>query len=81
MTTELRSLLAAHKDAKDLIEIGAYQPGTNPLVDRAITLFPKIEEFLRQAMDETSAVGDAWLQLEALLGSDMSNSDTQEVSS
>src|SRR5205823_1968716 len=34
--TELRKLLAAHRDAKDLIEIGAYVAGTNPLVDRAV---------------------------------------------
>ena len=32
--TEMRRLLAAYRDAKDLIEIGAYVAGTNPLVDR-----------------------------------------------
>jgi flagellum-specific ATP synthase len=30
--------MAAHRDAKDLLEIGAYVPGTNPLVDRAVAL-------------------------------------------
>src|SRR3546814_13650090 len=34
--TELRRLMAAHRDAKDLIDIGAYVPGSNPMVDREI---------------------------------------------
>ena len=34
--TVLRQLLAARRDAKDLVEIGAYVPGSNPLVDRAL---------------------------------------------
>jgi flagellum-specific ATP synthase len=45
---ELRRLLAAYRDAKDLIEIGAYVRGANPLVDRAVQLKPAIDLFLRQ---------------------------------
>ena len=30
MARELRTLLAAYRDAKDLIEIGAYVKGANP---------------------------------------------------
>src|SRR3712207_2051779 len=33
---ELRRLLAAHRDKRDLIAIGAYQPGTDPQTDAAI---------------------------------------------
>jgi len=46
--TELRRLMAAYREAKDLIEIGAYVKGTNPLVDRAVQLRPAIDHFLRQ---------------------------------
>jgi flagellum-specific ATP synthase len=46
--TALRQLLAAGEEARDLIEIGAYVAGTNPVVDRAVALRPQIEEFLRQ---------------------------------
>src|SRR5690606_15239427 len=60
---ELRALLAAHREAKDLIEIGAYRPGANPLVDRAVELREPIERFLRQGMDEVSPPGAAWDQL------------------
>ena len=50
--TELRSLLAAHRDARDLIEIGAYVAGSNPTVDRAVQLEPQINAFLRQTVED-----------------------------
>ena len=37
---ELRRLMGALRDVKELIEIGAYQSGTDPLVDRARQLAP-----------------------------------------
>jgi flagellum-specific ATP synthase len=64
----VRRLLAAHRDAKDLIEIGAYQPGSNPVVDEAVARHPAIEVFLRQGLDEASLPGEAWRQLAAALG-------------
>lgn len=67
LATQLRTLLAAYREAKDLIEIGAYRPGSNPTVDRAVELKPAIDAFLRQAIDEPSAPGVAWQQLAALL--------------
>ena len=45
-------LLAAWRDAQDLIEIDAYVPGTNPVVDRAVELCPAIDAFLRQPVGE-----------------------------
>ncbi len=66
--TELRRLLAAHRDARDLIEIGAYVPGTNPLVDRAIALQEPIRGFLTQDLEEISTAADAWAALHQLTG-------------
>jgi flagellum-specific ATP synthase len=65
---ELRRLLAAHRDARELIEIGAYVPGTNPTVDRARELAPAIDAFLRQDLDAPSAADSAWAELATLLG-------------
>jgi flagellum-specific ATP synthase len=67
--TELRRLLAARRDAKELIEIGAYVPGTNPEVDRATALAPAVDGFLQQAMDDQSTAAAAWDHLAAVLGS------------
>ena len=67
LARELRALLAAYREARDLIEIGAYRPGTNPLVDRAVERREAIDAFLRQGIHETSLPGEAWAQLAAVL--------------
>jgi flagellum-specific ATP synthase len=68
VATDLRRLLAAYRDAKDLIEIGAYVPGANPLVDRAVQLQEGIDAFLRQDIAEIAAVDESWHRLFELLG-------------
>jgi flagellum-specific ATP synthase len=65
--TEMRRLLAAYRDAKDLVEIGAYVAGTNPLVDRALERKGAIDEFVCQDLAETSTAAGAWAQLAALV--------------
>ena len=55
----LRELLAAYQQSEDLISIGAYQHGSNPLVDAAIQLRQPILQFLQQRVDERSTVDDA----------------------
>jgi flagellum-specific ATP synthase len=49
---ELRRLMAAEAEARDLIEIGAYVPGTNKVVDRAVTMSDSISSFLRQRVTD-----------------------------
>lgn len=66
--TELRALLAAHAEAKDLIEIGAYVPGSNPMVDRSIALKPQIDAFLRQQVDDPTDSAATAVQLDAVFG-------------
>jgi flagellum-specific ATP synthase len=66
--TEMRRLMAAYRDAKDLIEIGAYVSGTNPLVDRAIALREAMDGFLRQDLDDVGSASDAWAALNRLVG-------------
>ncbi len=43
-----RELMAAYEDVSDLVQIGAYKSGSNPLSDAAIARKPFIDEFLRQ---------------------------------
>src|SRR5438270_3946478 len=66
--TELRKLLAAHREAKDLIEIGAYVAGTNPLVDRAVTQQHQINGFLQQEVQTTATAQESWDGLMQLTG-------------
>ena len=66
--TTLRRLMAAHRDVRELVEIGAYVPGTNPDADRAQALWPGIEAFLRQGLHEEVSAEQAWAALGALFG-------------
>ncbi|HBJ1645924.1 TPA: flagellar protein export ATPase FliI [Clostridium botulinum] len=49
-----RDLLATYKESEDLINIGAYVKGSNKKIDLAISYHDKIEEFLRQTVNEKS---------------------------
>ena len=60
----LRECLAAWKDGRDLVEIGAYQPGSNPKLDAAILRMPAIEAFLKQRPDELSSFAETREMLE-----------------
>jgi len=44
--------LATYRRVEDMINIGAYAQGSNPDIDRAIVMVPRINEFLRQAVAE-----------------------------
>ncbi|MEX2196712.1 MAG: FliI/YscN family ATPase [Thermoleophilaceae bacterium] len=56
---EVRRLLAAYREKEDLISIGAYQGGTDPAVDAAIALRPRIDAFLRQRAEDGSDLAAA----------------------
>ena len=46
------SLYATYKEAEDLINIGAYSKGSNPKIDEAIDKIDKINNFLKQGIEE-----------------------------
>lgn len=64
--TAVRSALAAVYEVRDLVEVGAYVPGTNPEADRGLAVHDAIVAFLAQAPDEPSDFDLAWSQLEDL---------------
>lgn len=63
----LRRMLAAHRDVKELVEIGAYVGGTDPDADAALARMPRIDAFLRQGMDERSTPAGTWAALHGLV--------------
>ena len=50
-----RELLAAYRQAEDLINVGAYRKGNNPTIDSAMDRIDRINSFLRQRSDEKSS--------------------------
>jgi FliI/YscN family ATPase len=66
---ELRRVLATYRDAEDLVNIGAYVEGSNPEIDRALRLMPKVRTFLQQGLYEESPFEEIERQLrDALQG-------------
>jgi len=64
---DARQVLSAYANMEELIRIGAYRAGSDPLVDRAIALNPALQDFLGQDKDEVSTLPDAFARLEAIL--------------
>jgi type III secretion protein N (ATPase) len=63
----VRALLGAHDRQRDLILLGAYKRGSDPLTDEAIARLPRIEAFLRQASQEHTPFAEARNGLLSLL--------------
>ncbi len=63
----VRALLGAYEEKRDLVTLGAYARGTDPLVDEALARMPAIEAFLAQGADEISPFPRTVERLLALL--------------
>lgn len=48
----IRKLMAVYQESEDMINVGAYQPGSNPAIDEAIEHHQKIEDFLNQEVSD-----------------------------
>jgi len=70
---KLREILAVYTRARDLIDIGAYVSGSNPQIDYAITMMPKVQAFLRQPAEESSSYQEILVQLSSLFAEDKKN--------
>ena len=64
----LREALARWNEGRDLIEIGAYKPGTNAALDHAVAILPGIEAFLRQSTEDSTGFADTCALLGQLFG-------------
>jgi flagellum-specific ATP synthase len=51
VSSHLRDLLSAYKENEDLINVGAYAHGSNPRVDKAITIYNDLMELMKQMQD------------------------------
>ncbi|WP_374040932.1 flagellar protein export ATPase FliI [Massilia sp. erpn] len=62
----LKQLFSRYERSRDLIAVGAYTPGTDPVLDQAIGLHDKIEHFLQQQITERVDMAQSLGQLTAL---------------
>jgi flagellum-specific ATP synthase len=62
-----RRLLSAYNDMAEMIRLGAYRRGSDPLVDEAIEYNPAIEEFLKQGKRERTDMDTGYSKLAEIL--------------
>jgi len=65
---QAREYLAAYEEARDLVNIGAYKKGSNPKIDRAVELHPKLVEFLKQGIEKHCRLEESLKGLKEIVG-------------
>ncbi len=66
-----RKHYSTYQQNEDLINVGIYQKGTNPEIDRAIEVYPILKKFLQQGLGEPVDVKQAIEQLREALRDDL----------
>jgi flagellum-specific ATP synthase len=51
---ELKAMYARYGEVRQLLPLGAYVPGADPVTDRAVERYPRIEAFLHQGTHEAA---------------------------
>ncbi len=68
LARRFKQLYSRFQRSRDLIAVGAYVPGTDPLLDDAIALKPHLDAFLQQGMRERASLNDSLAALRGLFG-------------
>jgi flagellum-specific ATP synthase len=71
LALRMRQLMAAYRDAEDLIQVGAYAIGSDPLVDEAIKRRRAITAFLRQDVNEIAPMAGLVPDLKHILAEEL----------
>lgn len=62
----LKQASSLYEENKDLITIGAYARGSDPRIDKAMIIKPKLDQFLQQGMKDSVSYNDCLTQLAVL---------------
>lgn len=63
MTQNFRRINSLYQQNRDLINVGAYQGGSDPMIDQAIAMQPVMRSFLAQDMNQPVSFNDSYTQL------------------
>jgi len=66
LTRRFKRLYARYERSRDLISVGAYAPGADAVLDQAVQLYPRLEAFLMQGIDEREPYAASLASLGAL---------------
>lgn len=73
---KLNNVLATYREAEDLVNIGAYKPGSNPNIDYALAKIDQVNEFLMQGTEEKFDFEEEVEQLCAIFDDGEENAET-----
>jgi flagellum-specific ATP synthase len=68
LVTEAVEVLATYERNRQMVEMGAYKAGSHAAIDRAIDVFPRLRDVLRQAVREPAPRVEALAALSRALG-------------
>ena len=63
IVNQARQLLSTYEDMAEMIRLGAYKAGSDPMVDTAIQYYPKIEAFVAQDVSEQMGLDQGYYEL------------------
>ena len=66
LSRKLKQLYSRYERSRDLINVGAYSAGSDPVLDEAIRKYPQIQAFLQQEITEKSSISQSLAGLSAL---------------
>lgn len=72
--SDVVALIAKYRDVEELVQIGAYARGADPIADRAIALAPEINDVLMQRMDEREEFSSALARLASIVSNEQTES-------
>jgi len=67
LARQLKQLHSRYMRSEDLISVGAYEQGSDPLLDMAIERHPDIVAFLQQDIQERASMNDSVMHLSSVL--------------
>jgi flagellum-specific ATP synthase len=67
LVREARSAIALYTDMADMVRLGAARPGSDPALDRAMRIVPRIEAMLTQLRDDPTGISDSFTLLAAAM--------------
>lgn len=62
-----RTLISTYEGMAEMIRLGAYRTGSDPVVDSAIRLYPALEDFLSQGIDDSADFSSGFDRLDEIL--------------
>ena len=68
MVRRFKQLFSRYQRSRDLIAVGAYHAGSDPVLDQAVAMYPRLEAFLQQRIEECEPYESAVEKLHTLFG-------------